>query len=87
MPKPPVSSVSIVRHGHDESEERDDLVVAEEPLEIRVGYGSKEDREQMSLSVTMRTPGMTLNWWPVFFSPRESSTTWGNCSFSNIVKA
>ena len=38
MPKPPVSSVSIVRYGHDESEERDDLVVAEEP-EIRVGYG------------------------------------------------
>jgi len=60
MPKPPVSSLSIVRHGHDESEERDDLVVAEEPLEIRVGYGPKEDREQMSLSVTMRTPGHDL---------------------------
>ena len=60
MPKPPVSSVSIVRHGHDESEERDDLVVAEEPLEIKVGYGPKEHREQMSLSVTMRTPGHDL---------------------------
>ena len=33
------------------------MVVAEEPLEIKVGYGPKQDREQMSLSVTMRTPG------------------------------
>ena len=61
MPKPPVSPVSIVRHGHDGEEEAlDDLVVAEEPLEIRVGFGPKGEREQLSLSVTMRTPGHDL---------------------------
>ena len=36
------------------------MVVAEEPLEIKVGHGPKQDREQMSLSVTMRTPGHDL---------------------------
>ena len=60
MTKPPVSSVSIVRLGPDGEEEVDDLVVTEEPLEIRVGFGPEEDREQMSLSVTMRTPGHDL---------------------------
>ena len=34
-----------------------DLVVTEEPLEIRVGYGDEADRAQFTLSVTMRTPG------------------------------
>lgn len=60
MNKPPVSSVTIVRRGPDGEESVDDLVVTEEPLEIRVGFGPEEDREQMSLSVTMRTPGHDL---------------------------
>lgn len=34
----------------------DDLAV-EEPLEIRVEYGSADDRQTKSISVTMRTPG------------------------------
>jgi FdhD protein len=34
-----------------------DLVAVEEPLEIRLGFGSLETREQKGLSVTMRTPG------------------------------
>lgn len=34
-----------------------DLVVTEEPLEIRLGYGGPEDRIQRNISVTMRTPG------------------------------
>lgn len=33
-----------------------DLVVIEEPLEMRLGFGSAEDRQQKSISVTMRTP-------------------------------
>lgn len=33
-----------------------DLVVVEEPLEIRLGFGSAENRQQKSISVTMRTP-------------------------------
>jgi FdhD protein len=34
-----------------------DLVAAESPLEIRLGYSTPLGREQRSLSVTMRTPG------------------------------
>ncbi len=37
-------------------EETPDLVVVEEPLEIRLGYGSENNRQQKSVSVTMRTP-------------------------------
>ena len=37
--------------------EQDDLVVTEEPFEIRVGYGPSRSREQSSVAVTMRTPG------------------------------
>ena len=34
-----------------------DLLAVEEPLEIRLGYGDATDRQQRSISVTMRTPG------------------------------
>ena len=60
MKKPQVASVSIVRHEEGATEESPDLVVSEEPLEIKVGYGYEDDRRQMSLSVTMRTPGYDL---------------------------
>lgn len=35
----------------------DDLVVVEEPLEIRLGYGEVNDRTETSVVITMRTPG------------------------------
>lgn len=35
----------------------DDLVVVEEPLEIRLGYGDLDDRQEDSIVITMRTPG------------------------------
>jgi len=38
-------------------ESKPDLLAVEEPLEIRIGFGSLSDRQQKSLSVTMRTPG------------------------------
>ena len=60
MKKPQVAPVSIVRHEEGATEESPDLVVSEEPLEIKVGYGNEEDRAHMSLSVTMRTPGYDL---------------------------
>ncbi|MEP3389953.1 MAG: formate dehydrogenase accessory sulfurtransferase FdhD [Reichenbachiella sp.] len=34
-----------------------DLLVKEEPLEIRIGYGGETKRLEFSLAVTMRTPG------------------------------
>ena len=36
---------------------KDDLLVTEEPLEIRLGHGPTDDRSEVRLSVTMRTPG------------------------------
>lgn len=53
----PIQPVEIIRVGAGQSERLPDLVVTEEPLEIRVGHGPEEDRKQFSLSVTMRTPG------------------------------
>jgi FdhD protein len=37
-------------------EESPDLVVIEEPLEIRLGVGEEHNRQKKSISVTMRTP-------------------------------
>lgn len=37
--------------------EADDMLAAEEPLEIRLEYGPEASRIQKSISVTMRTPG------------------------------
>lgn len=34
-----------------------DIVVSEEPLEIRIAYGPLDRRNELPLSVTMRTPG------------------------------
>jgi FdhD protein len=53
----PVQAVEILRVGLDSKESKADLVVSEEPLEIRIGHGLEDDRKQFSLSVTMRTPG------------------------------
>lgn len=52
-----VSSTKIIRIGSQGRENFPDLVVIEEPLEIRLGIGPKNQREQLNLSVTMRTPG------------------------------
>lgn len=40
-----------------ESTDTEDVLAVEEPLEIRLIYGPKNDRIQKSISVTMRTPG------------------------------
>ena len=53
----PVSKISIVRVDGGRATTDDAIVVAEEPLEIRLGHGPLEDRREMRLSVTMRTPG------------------------------
>ena len=51
-----ISPVKIIKVKPNEAQEKPDLVVVEEPLEIRLGYGSMDNRQQRSISVTMRTP-------------------------------
>lgn len=52
-----VNHVRIVKHQVSGKAEKTDLVAVEEPLEIRLGFGPADQREQRSLVVTMRTPG------------------------------
>ncbi|MCC6838687.1 MAG: formate dehydrogenase accessory sulfurtransferase FdhD [Flavobacteriales bacterium] len=56
----PVSSASIIRmdNGHATGDQA--ILVTEEPLEIRLGHGPLDDRREMRLSVTMRTPGQDV---------------------------
>jgi FdhD protein len=51
-----ISPVNITKCISNEFSAHSDLVVVEEPLEIRLGYGEMEARQQKSVSVTMRTP-------------------------------
>lgn len=53
----PVWSTRIERHEGDTVSTADDILVTEEPLEIRLGHGPGHDRREFRLSVTMRTPG------------------------------
>ena len=53
----PVAPVKVQRRIASEIAVADDLLVTEEPLEIRLGYGPEHDRKELRLSVTMRTPG------------------------------
>ncbi len=53
----PVTSTHIIRHDADSITPADDILVTEEPLEIRLGHGPLDDRKEFRLSVTMRTPG------------------------------
>lgn len=57
MIKPGVHSCEILRFQSNSAETTHDLLAVEEPLEIRIGYGPTDMREQKSISVTMRTPG------------------------------
>lgn len=52
-----VGSVRISRWDGSNVQTTDDLLVTEEPLEIRLGHGPIDDRKEIQLSVTMRTPG------------------------------
>lgn len=47
----------IKLHSEGKVEEISDFIAIEEPLEIRVEYGKKENRKSANLTVTMRTPG------------------------------
>ncbi len=53
----PVTPTRIIRHDGSSSGPAEDLLVTEEPLELRLGHGPLDDRQEFRLSVTMRTPG------------------------------
>jgi FdhD protein len=53
----PVTPIPIARVDQGVVAETDDILVTEEPLEIRLGFGPLDGREELRLSVTMRTPG------------------------------
>lgn len=56
---------------------KEDVLAAEEPLEIRIGG--------RSFAVTMRTPGTTLTWWQGSWFRKASSPptpSWCHCAFA-----
>jgi FdhD protein len=57
MSRPSVTQIAIKKVNALSISEADDLLAAEEPLEIRLEYGPEDNRTQKSISVTMRTPG------------------------------
>lgn len=52
-----ISAKTIVRVQKDRISEEPDLLAVEEPLQIRLGFGPQDARQQRTLVVTMRTPG------------------------------
>ena len=52
-----VAPVTIRKIDGETLTEAPDLLAIEEPLEIRLGFGPADDRQQRAVSVTMRTPG------------------------------
>lgn len=52
-----VAPVTIRKIDGETLTEAPDLLAVEEPLEIRLGFGPANDRQQRPVSVTMRTPG------------------------------
>lgn len=57
MTQSSVAPIHIRKVNNKEHHDTVDLLAVEEPMEIRLGYGSPDTREQKSISVTMRTPG------------------------------
>ncbi len=60
MAQAPVAIHSILRVHASHSSAHEDLLAAEEPLAIHLGFGPATDRTQRELAVTMRTPGHDL---------------------------
>ncbi|MFN5347707.1 MAG: formate dehydrogenase accessory sulfurtransferase FdhD [Bacteroidota bacterium] len=57
MSQLPVQSIQITKVNDLSSQTMDDIIVVEEPLEIRLGYGPMDMRDETNVSITMRTPG------------------------------
>jgi len=57
MQQPLIKPVKVIRFNQEQFTSESDIMAVEEPLEIRVGFGSLDSREIKKISVTMRTPG------------------------------
>lgn len=57
MAKPNVAATQVVKYTNHTPTLHHDLLAVEEPMEIRLGFGALDMREQKSVAVTMRTPG------------------------------
>ncbi len=57
MSKPAVNHIPVIKYNNGTQTSTVDLLAVEEPLEIRLGYGPKNNRQQINIAVTMRTPG------------------------------
>ncbi|MBK6627122.1 MAG: formate dehydrogenase accessory sulfurtransferase FdhD [Flavobacteriales bacterium] len=55
--RPLAAPVHLTRVENGTAAPAEDILVTEEPLEIRLGHGPLDDRREIRLSVTMRTPG------------------------------
>ncbi len=56
MHKIGVSAIKLHKFSNHGQALVDDLLVVEEPLEIRIRYGTSNERKELSLAITMRTP-------------------------------
>ena len=52
-----IANVQIRKVANENAIDTDDLLAVEEPLEIQLLCGNADERQQKSISVTMRTPG------------------------------
>lgn len=57
MSSPSALPFNIIKYKQQNTRRTPDVVAVEEPLEIRLGFGPKDKREQKTLAITMRTPG------------------------------
>ena len=56
-----ITQTNIIRVKGNRQSKEIDFLAAEEPLEIRLLFGSADNRRQQSVSVTMRTPGQDFD--------------------------
>ncbi len=57
MPEERIARVAVTRVSGASTTRGDDVLVVEEPLEIRAGWRSDGEQREKAISVTMRTPG------------------------------
>lgn len=70
-----ISPVNFLKISNNQPvQELDDLVATEEPLEVRLGYGVLNNRQQKSVSVTMRTPTHDFDLALGFCTPKALSS-------------